>query len=82
MTQVLVQQRVHVPTLAQRKFLRAILKWDGAATPQEIGPQVSQQENSTRQTCKRRGWVTFDRYYWRITPAGRAALVLQDRSTP
>jgi hypothetical protein len=61
-------------TLAQRKFLRAILQWDGAATPQEIGPQVSQEENSTRQTCKRRGWVTFDRHYWRITDAGRAAL--------
>lgn len=76
MTEIAMQQRVHIPTLAQRKFLRSILQWDGAATPREIGPQTSQEENSTRQTCKRRGWVTFDRYYWRITDAGRAVLAL------
>lgn len=84
MTEVSLQQRIYIPTLAQRKFLRLILQWDGAATPQEIGPQVSQEENSTRQTCKRRGWVTFDRYYWRITDAGRKALAVPsaERANP
>ena len=74
MNEVLLQTRTHLPTLAQRKFLRAVLSWDGAATPQELGPQISQEDNSVRQTCKRRGWVTFDRYYWRITDAGRQAV--------
>lgn len=74
MSEVLLQSKIIHPTLGQRRFLRAILQWDGAATPHELGPQTSQEENSTRQTCKRRGWVTFDRHYWRITDAGRAAL--------
>lgn len=83
MAEVLMQKRAYVPSLAHRKFLREIVKWEGAATPRELGPQTSQEENSTRQTCKRRGWVTFDRYYWRITDAGREALrtpLSQERS--
>jgi hypothetical protein len=74
MTEVLMQARIYTPTLNQRKFLRELTKWTGTATPRELGPQTSQEENSTRQTCKRRGWVTYDGYYWRLTDAGRTAL--------
>lgn len=79
MTEIIVQQRVWIPTLAHKKFLRDILRWSGAATPRELGPQTSQEENSCRQTCKRRGWVEFDGYYWRITNSGRAALIRDDQ---
>ena len=58
----------------QQKFLRELLRWEGAASPRDLGPQTSQAQNAARQTCKRRGWVTCDRHYWRITDAGRAAL--------
>ena len=74
MTEILVQHRTYIPTLAQRRFLREILSWDGAATPHELGPQTSQESNAARQTCKRRGWVSFDGHYWRITESGMAVL--------
>lgn len=61
-------------TKEQRQFLSELVKLTGAATPQELGPQTSQAENAARQAAKRRGWVTFDRHYWRITSAGRTAL--------
>jgi hypothetical protein len=61
-------------TEAQRTFLRDLLKWGGAATSQEIGPIVYRSEDAARRTCKRRGYVTFDKHYWRITDLGRAAL--------
>lgn len=63
-------------TEAQEKFLRELLRWQGVASSQDLGAQISRQDNSARQTCKRRGWVTFERSdgYWRITPAGRAAI--------
>jgi hypothetical protein len=61
-------------TEAQKRFLRELVRWTGAATPQELGPQMYQSENAARQTCKRRGLVTYDGSYWRITPAGRSAL--------
>jgi hypothetical protein len=65
----------HTLTEVQRRFLRELVKWGGVATPREIGPQTSQEQNSARQTCKRRQWVTFERGgYWRITEAGRNAL--------
>jgi hypothetical protein len=79
-TAILLQQKTYVPTAEQSKFMREILKWDGAATPRELGPQTSQEENSARQTCKRRNWVEYDGYYWRITQAGRAALLSERRS--
>lgn len=56
------------------KFMRALARWQGVATPQEIGPQTSQLENSARQRCKRRGWVTFNGGYWRLTDSGRETL--------
>lgn len=59
---------------AQRAFLRELVKWSGAATSQELGPVMYRSEDAARQTCKRRGLVTYDKYYWRITDAGRAAL--------
>lgn len=59
---------------AQERFMRNLVSWRGAATTGELGPQTSQADNAARQTCKRRGWVTFDRYYWRITDSGRDAL--------
>lgn len=75
-SEILVQHQSHVLTPAQSKLLREIIKWHGAATPREIGLQ---EDKSTRQTCKRRGWVTFDGYYWRITEAGRRALLSERR---
>lgn len=56
------------------QFMRRLAMWQGVASPQDLGPQTSQKENSARQTAKRRGWVTFDKYYWRMTDAGREAL--------
>lgn len=55
-------------------FLANLIDWTGSATTEELSPQISQKENSARQSCKRKGWVVFDRPYWRITPAGRQAL--------
>lgn len=60
----------------QRMFLRDLLRWQGVASSRDLGPQTSQPENSARQTCKRRGWVTYDGGndgYWRITERGREA---------
>lgn len=57
----------------ERFFLASLLEWTGAATTEELSPQISQKENSARQSCKRKGWVTFDRPYWRITFDGRQA---------
>jgi hypothetical protein len=56
-----------------KKFLRELLRWDGAATPKQLGPQISQAENAARQFCKRHGWVTYDGY-WHITNTGRESL--------
>ena len=61
-------------TDAQAKFMRALARWQGVASSSDLGPQTTQSENSARQTCKRRGWVTFDGYYWRMTDAGRDIL--------
>jgi hypothetical protein len=58
----------------QLAFMRALSRWQGVATTSELGPQTSQADNSARQTCRRRGWVTFDRYHWRMTDAGWVAL--------
>lgn len=58
----------------ERLFLATLIEWAGAATTEELSPQISQKENSARQSCKRKGWVTFARPYWRITPEGRQAL--------
>ena len=55
-------------------FLANLIEWTGAATTEELSPQISQKENSARQSCKRKGWVVFQRPYWRITPRGRQAL--------
>lgn len=65
-------------TEAQAKFLRSLLRWQGVASPQELPPQTSNADNTARQTCRRRGWATFDRHYWRITDAGRDALKAKD----
>lgn len=56
------------------KFLRELARWSGVASPQELVCQTSQAQNAARQTCKRRGWVTFSNGYWRLTDAGRAIL--------
>lgn len=61
-------------TEAHLRFLRDLVRWTGAATPRELGPQTSQEETGTRQFCKRHGFAQFDGHYWRITDAGRAAL--------
>lgn len=63
----------------QSAFLRELMRWGGIASATNLGPQTRQAENSARQTCKRRGYVTYDggsNGYWRITDAGRAALAL------
>jgi hypothetical protein len=51
----------------QMEFLRKLKRWDGAATPQELGPQISQDDN-------RHGLVTYDGHYWRLTETGHAIL--------
>ena len=58
----------------QMKFLRALARWQGVASPQELAPQTRQEENSARQRCKRQGLVTFVDGYWRLTDAGRKQL--------
>lgn len=68
---------VALPDEGCLKFLRALARWQGVASPQDLGPQTSQDENRARQKCKRRGWVTYDGGnvgYWRLTDAGREAL--------
>ena len=62
----------------QEIFLRSLVQWDGIASPENLGPQIDQKENSARQTCKRRGWVSFEGGYWRLTDAGRTALHLHN----
>ena len=47
-------------TNEQHSFLRDLMRWQGVASSQDLAPQLSQADNSARQTCKRRGWVTFD----------------------
>jgi hypothetical protein len=74
MTEVAMQKAIKVPNYFQLNFLMNLKRWGGVATSQELGPQVCQEDNSARQTCKRRGWVTFDRYYWRLTDEGRYAI--------
>lgn len=56
------------------KFLQQLSAWQGIASPQELGPQTSQSENSARQLCKRRGLVTYRDGYWRLTDSGRDAV--------
>ena len=67
-----------IPSVEQLKFLRALSRWQGVASPQDLAPQMSQEENSARQRCKRRGWATFSGGYWRLTDEGRILL----RNTP
>lgn len=74
MTEVIVQKKIKLPNYHERNFMENLRRWQGAATPQELGPQISQADNAARQACKRRGWVTFDRHYWRLTWEGSQAL--------
>lgn len=56
------------------KFLYALERWQHVATPQDLGPQTSQDENRARQKCKRKGLVTYEGGYWRTTDLGRQVL--------
>ena len=58
----------------RERFLRELMRWDGVAATRELGPQTSQQQNSARQWCKKKGLVTFEDGYWRLTEIGRAAI--------
>lgn len=63
-------------TQEQRRFLGLLWRWQGVASSRDLGPQTSQAQNSARQTCRRRGWVTYDGGndgYWRMTEEGRTA---------
>lgn len=62
-------------------FLRELWRWGGVASSRDLGPQTSQRENSARQTCKRRGWVTYEGGYWRLTDFGFRALSPLNTST-
>jgi hypothetical protein len=66
--------RATPPNEPQLKFLRSLARWQGVASSRDLGPQISQEENSARQGCRRKGFVTFDGHYWRMTEAGRSAL--------
>jgi hypothetical protein len=57
---------------ARSEFMVKLKDWGGVADRFNLGPQTSQEENSARQYCKRKGWVSFEGGYWRITPAGWA----------
>ena len=61
-------------TEAQRRFMVRLERLGGFASLTELGPQMTQEENSARQRCRRRGWVIFSAGYWRMTPAGRSLL--------
>jgi hypothetical protein len=61
-------------TPAQIGFLRDLSLHGGAAAARTLGPQTSQEENSARQRCKRRGLVVYDSVYWRLTELGREAV--------
>lgn len=74
MTETLIPQIAKPPSYHQLNFLANVNRLGGTATPQQLGPQISQDDNAARQTCKRRGWVTFDRRHWRLTDAGRRAI--------
>jgi hypothetical protein len=56
------------------KFLRSLARWQHVASPQDLGPQTSQDENRARQKCKRKGLVTYEGGYWRTTDLGRQVL--------
>ncbi len=56
------------------QFMQNLARWQGVASSSDLGPQISQKENSARQTARRRGWVTYDNRYWRMTDTGRKAL--------
>lgn len=58
-------------------FLRELAKWQHIASPQNLGPQTSQDENRARQKCKRRGLVEYSGGYWRTTDLGRQVLRVQ-----
>lgn len=58
---------------ARERFMKELMSWGGVADRHNLGPQTSQSENSARQYCKRKGWVTYEGGYWRITDAGCAA---------
>lgn len=74
MTDTLIPQVTKRPSYHQLNFLANVDRLGGAATPQQLGPQISQEDNAARQTCKRRGWVTFGRGQWHLTDAGRKAI--------
>ncbi len=65
-----------VPTAEQERFMRDLLRWQGVAHSRDLHPQVSHADNNARATCKRRGWVTYDGHYWRMTDAGREIMRL------
>ena len=80
MTETLIPQVAKRPSYHQLNFLANLHRLGGEATPQQLGPQISQDDNAARQTCKRRGWVTFDRGKWHLTDTGRKAF--ETASTP
>lgn len=57
-------------------FLRDLARWEWCASPMDLGPQTSQDQNRARQKCKRKGLVTFEGGYWRATILGREVLKL------
>lgn len=55
-----------------RIFFNAIKAYGGAASPQEC-PTATRAQDRVRRIAKKRGWVTFEGGYWRMTDAGAAA---------
>ncbi len=63
------------PSGEQLNFLRLLARWQGVATTKELHHHAGTLDpGSVRQSCKRRGWVTFDGSYWRMTDIGRTKL--------
>lgn len=58
----------------QLKFLRELARWQGIASPKDLGPQTSRQQINARARSKRQGLVIFEDGYWKLTDIGRASM--------
>jgi hypothetical protein len=57
------------------KFLLELLRWNGIASSRDIGPVIDRAEDRARQRAKRRGLVTYEGGYWRLTDKGRELML-------
>lgn len=58
----------------EKKFLGALHRWGGKATPSDLTGDATEAEKRSRQTCKSLGLVVRDGNYWVLTDEGKAAI--------